>query len=452
LSLGLYPEEAAAMTAEQRTQWQREREDTRAEGEVDLVDTFAPLPLSAALQQEDLLPALAPVTLSFPQEDLEAWFPSLPWTSLHRVTLPEAGSLAEEVLLGEEYLMPPEGEEEVAVSEGAAAEESKEEDSAMEVDAGAPAAASAAPASGAPAKKSSDPPVAPWLDEPAVLSVQSQIERVVEAAGPDGLGWAELRKRFLALSVADFGAAAASSSSLAAAAVAEHVVAAQQEEFALPASEVAPPLRPSSSVLRKAFARSQSLLVLLRVRTFDDAASHVVHARFSQLWCVPEFKEILLPAPAAPAGSSASAAAAAVEQPPVVKVVADFSDTAITAAPWRTLGGDALDRERLAAHERAVLSILLLQPGMSVAALGRRLPVLMPAELDELLSGMEQAGKVQMQRRQVDRPASLFSQPDDLGDEDEQARARKKRRRLAAPSAVPPLQRYVFPTARAFEV
>jgi hypothetical protein len=167
------------------------------------------------------------------------------------------------------------------------------------------------------------------------------------------------------------------------------------------------------------------------------------------------------------AAEVAAAAAAAADNATTTKIVADFSDTAITAAPWRSLTGDMLDPDRLALFQRAVLSILLLHPGMTVAALSRHLPVLTPAELDELLNSLRLADKVSEQFRRVETPAALFSRMEDEEDEAEEEgqeeasrarRRRRKRRKLAAAAAVaeaaataPTTQRYVFPTVRAFE-
>jgi len=124
----------------------------------------------------------------------------------------------------------------------------------------------------------------------------------------------------------------------------------------------------------------------------------------------------------------------------------------LAAHPWRSLAG-GIHQPLFQSFQQSVLSLLLAHPGLSAAALQRRLPVVSPAELEQLLAFLALEGKV-AERVQRDSPAALFSQPFGVDQRDE--RRRKKKRRKTQPMQLreddqpTPAQRYLFPTTQAF--
>lgn len=144
----------------------------------------------------------------------------------------------------------------------------------------------------------------------------------------------------------------------------------------------------------------------------------------------------------------------------------------LLAHPWRSLSGD-LSEDRFPEFQRMLLSYLLLHPGCSLASLRHAMPLLTHAELEDLLQFLKLQGVVE-ERALAQETCSLFSQPfnweDQAEEEDDEenegagsAERRRKRRKnkrrrreatasAADSSATPPMQRYLFPTQRAFAV
>jgi len=89
---------------------------------------------------------------------------------------------------------------------------------------------------------------------------------------------------------------------------------------------------------------------------------------------------------------------------------------------------------------------------MSVSALQRHLPVVSPAELEQLLSFLALEDKI-TERVYADQTVALFSQPFGFDDDEGQGRRRKRRktsRHRDEQQAQTASQRYLFPTTHAF--
>lgn len=123
----------------------------------------------------------------------------------------------------------------------------------------------------------------------------------------------------------------------------------------------------------------------------------------------------------------------------------------MTAHPWRSLDG-GINQPLFQSFQQVVLSLLLSHPGMSVSALQRHLPVVSPAELEQLLAFLALEDKI-TERVYEDQPVALFSQPFGFDDEEGRGRSRKRRKtqhRHRNEQQAQTSQRYLFPTTHTF--